>query len=100
MINRIDLDEEAVERPFDNRMFKRLLQYILPYRRLMFWSVVSLVVGTAMQLVIPLFTKIAIDRDILTKNFAGISRDNIMVPIICPVNPKAAPRESHDPMAR
>ena len=38
----------------------------------MFWSVVSLVVGTAMQLVIPLFTKIAIDRDILTKHFAGL----------------------------
>lgn len=72
MINRIDQDEEAVERPFDNHMFKRLLQYILPYKRLMFWSLVSLVVGTAMQLVIPLFTKIAIDRDILTKHFAGL----------------------------
>ncbi len=72
MINRIDQDEEAVERPFDNHMFKRLLQYILPYKRLMFWSLVSLVVGTGMQLVIPLFTKIAIDRDILPKHFAGL----------------------------
>lgn len=72
MINRIDQDEEAVERPFDRHMFQRLLRYIVPYKRLMMWSLISLVVGTSMQLVIPLFTKIAIDRDILPKHFGGL----------------------------
>ena len=72
MINRIDQDEEAVERPFDNAMFSRLVKYVLPYKRLMAWAIVSLTIGTATQLVIPLFTKVAIDRDILPKHFSGL----------------------------
>lgn len=72
MINRIDQDEEAVERPFDNAMFSRLVKYVLPYKRLMAWAIASLTIGTATQLVIPLFTKVAIDRDILPKHFSGL----------------------------
>ncbi len=72
MINRIDQDEEAVERPFDNAMFSRLVKYVLPYKRLMAWAIVSLTIGTATQLDMPLFTKVAIDRDILPKHFSGL----------------------------
>lgn len=72
MINRIDQDEEAVERPFDGHMFSRLLNYILPYRRLLFLAASALIIGTAAQLAVPYFTKIAIDQDIVPRHFQGL----------------------------
>lgn len=72
MINRIDQDEEAVERPFDGAMFRRLLDYVTPYRRLLGFAIAALLVGTGAQLAIPYFTKVAIDQDILLRHFHGL----------------------------
>lgn len=72
MINRIDQDEEAVERPFDRTMFVRLLSYISPYRRLAMVGLGALLLGTASQIAGPYMIKIAIDQDILPKHYAGL----------------------------
>ena len=72
MINRIDQEEEAVERPFDTGMFIRLIKYVRPYPRLLVASAIAILLGTGTSLAIPYMTKIAIDRDILPGNYRGL----------------------------
>jgi ATP-binding cassette subfamily B multidrug efflux pump len=82
MINRIDDEEEAVERSFDGAMFVRLLRYVLPYRKLMVIAMIVLFLGTGTSLAIPYMTKIAIDRDILPGNWAGLEELTVVLAII------------------
>jgi ATP-binding cassette subfamily B multidrug efflux pump len=72
VINRIDDEEEAVERPFDGAMFIRLLTYVLPYKRLLAIAIVVLFIGTFTSLAIPYLTKVAIDQDILPGRWHGL----------------------------
>jgi ATP-binding cassette subfamily B multidrug efflux pump len=72
VINRIDQEEEAVERPFDAAMFIRLIKYVRPYPRLVGISIVAILLGTGTSLAIPYLTKIAIDRDVLPGNYRGL----------------------------
>jgi len=72
VINRIDDEEEAVERPFDGTMFVRLLTYVLPYKRLLAIAIVVLFIGTFTSLAIPYLTKVAIDQDILPGHWRGL----------------------------
>ncbi|MCY0878439.1 MAG: ABC transporter ATP-binding protein [Firmicutes bacterium] len=72
MIHRVDDEDEIIERPFNMAMFMRLLGYLKPYRSLTLWAVLALSVGAACQMAIPLFTKVAINRYILPKQFHGL----------------------------
>lgn len=72
MINRIDQEEEAPERPFDGGMFMRLVRFLKPYPGLLLVAGVALVVGTLTTLAIPYLTKVAIDQDILPGNYRGL----------------------------
>lgn len=72
MINRVDVDEEPVERPFDLRMFVRLLGFLRPYRRLAAVAFVCLAVVSATTLAGPYLTKVAIDSYILKGRVGGL----------------------------
>ncbi len=72
MINRVDQEEEAVERPFDARMSWRLALYVRPYPRLLWLSGITVLLGTGALLAIPYMLDLAIQRYVLPKNYAGL----------------------------
>lgn len=72
MVNRVDQEEEAVERPFDMGMTVRLMRYARPYPRLLTLSVITVLVGTATLLAIPYMIGVAINRFIDHHNYGGL----------------------------
>lgn len=62
---RIDEDEDAVERPFDLTMSRRLLGFLAPYRRDVTWATGSIIIGSLASLAFPLVTRDAINDGIL-----------------------------------
>ena len=56
------LESETAGSKFDFEIFKRLWEYVKPYKLLFVLSLVFLGLGTVLQLSIPYFTKIAIDN--------------------------------------
>jgi ATP-binding cassette subfamily B protein len=72
LINRVDQEEEAVERPFDARMSWRLALYVRPYPRLLWLSGITVLLGTGALLAIPYMLDLAIQRYVLPKNYAGL----------------------------
>jgi len=56
------MEEEALGKVYDTRIFRRLLGYLRPYRRLVLISVALLIVQSLLQIVGPYLTKVAIDR--------------------------------------
>lgn len=61
-------EEEALGKPYDSRLMKRLLRYVRPYWRLAAISVVLLLVITGFDLSLPFLTKVAIDRHIVVSH--------------------------------
>ena len=57
-------DEELHEKPYDLRLMRRLLSYLRPYRSRVALAVFFLFVGSALELVGPWLTKVALDRAI------------------------------------
>lgn len=72
MINRIDQEEEPVERPFDSSMFLRLLGYLKPYKKLMGWAIAALILNSLGTLAVPYMFELAINQDILPRHFTGL----------------------------
>lgn len=56
------LESETAGSRFDMEIFKRLWKYIKPYKFLFIMSLIFLALATVLQLLIPYFTKIAIDN--------------------------------------
>ena len=57
-------EEEALGRPFDAALLRRLLRYLRPYRLGVALAVLMLLATAALQLAAPYLTKVAIDRAI------------------------------------
>jgi ATP-binding cassette, subfamily B, multidrug efflux pump len=57
-------EEEALGKAYDARLMRRLLRYLRPYRRRVVVAVLVLLCGSALELVGPWLTKVAIDRAI------------------------------------
>lgn len=55
-------DEEIFGRAFDKWVVRRFIAYLAPYRRRIAFGVAAMIVFTAMQLVIPLAVRMAIDK--------------------------------------
>jgi ATP-binding cassette subfamily B multidrug efflux pump len=72
MINRVDQEEEAVERPFDMGMSIRLMRYVRPYPRLLWLSGITILIGTGALLAIPFLTGYAIQHFVAAKNYTGL----------------------------
>jgi ATP-binding cassette subfamily B multidrug efflux pump len=56
------VEEEVLGKAYDSRLMRRLLTYMRPYRLLVGVSLVFLLVQSALQVLGPLLTRIAIDR--------------------------------------
>jgi ATP-binding cassette subfamily B protein len=58
-------EEAQLGKPYDLKLLKRLLPFVSAYRRLILYSIVLVLVITALDLALPYVTKIAIDRYIV-----------------------------------
>ncbi|RKX19235.1 MAG: ABC transporter ATP-binding protein [Candidatus Zixiibacteriota bacterium] len=67
-------DEEILGKAYDNRLMKRLLTYLKPYRRLVLLSVAILLLSSLTQLAGPYLTKVAIDKYITAGDSKGLLR--------------------------
>ncbi|MEX2695229.1 ABC transporter ATP-binding protein [Rhizobium mongolense] len=56
------VEEEMFGKAFDGNIVKRIWAFVEPYRRQVMWSVVAVLTFTAMQLLIPLIIRYAIDH--------------------------------------
>ena len=56
------IEEEIFGKVFDGDIVKRIWAFVRPYRVKIYWAVVAVLIFTAMQLVIPLIIRYAIDN--------------------------------------
>ncbi|MFB3902283.1 MAG: ABC transporter ATP-binding protein [Acidobacteriota bacterium] len=66
-------EEEVLGKAYDGRLARRLLKYLRPYRKVVVVSVFLLLLVSALQLVGPYLTKIAIDRYIRNRDMGGLT---------------------------
>jgi ABC-type multidrug transport system fused ATPase/permease subunit len=55
-------EDEVLGKIYDRRLVRRLLGYVKPHRRLVFWAMFFMVITASVELVIPYITKLGIDR--------------------------------------
>ncbi len=60
-------EEEKLGKPYDVKMLKRLYPFTKPYKRLILYSVLLVIIITLFDLSLPYITKIAIDRYIVPR---------------------------------
>jgi ATP-binding cassette subfamily B protein len=58
-------EETRLGKAYDAKLMRRLLPFVRPHRRLLFWSIGLVVLITVLDLALPYVTKIAIDRYIV-----------------------------------
>jgi ATP-binding cassette, subfamily B, multidrug efflux pump len=66
-------EEDRLGKAYDLRLLKRLLPFLRPYRRLLFLSVGLVICITLVELALPYFTKIVIDRYIVPQHTADLA---------------------------
>ena len=66
-------DEEILGKAYDSRLARRLLTYLRPYRHVAAVAILLTVAVSALALVGPYLTKVAIDRHILRRDLAGLN---------------------------
>jgi ATP-binding cassette subfamily B multidrug efflux pump len=67
-------EEQVLGKAYDARLMRRLLAYLRPYRRSAVLAILCLIAGSALSIIQPYLTKIAIDRYIRNNNFAGLNQ--------------------------
>jgi len=67
-------EEQVLGKAYDARLMRRLLAYLRPYRRSALLAIVCLIAGSALSIIQPYLTKIAIDRYIRNNNFSGLNQ--------------------------
>lgn len=67
-----DSDNEAEEKPFNGQYFKRMLRYLVPYRKLMTWVVIVVLLNMLLSLSEPIILAYIIDKGIIDQNFTVI----------------------------
>jgi ATP-binding cassette, subfamily B, multidrug efflux pump len=60
--------EEAEEKPFNYAYFRRLMRYLIPYRKSLLIVVVFILLGTAVNLLEPYFLGLIVDRGVANKD--------------------------------
>jgi ATP-binding cassette subfamily B multidrug efflux pump len=67
-------EEKQLGKPYDVTLLKRLYPYTLPYRLLLFCSILLVVLITLLDLSLPYITKIAIDRYIVPQKRSAVTK--------------------------
>ena len=65
-------EEEALGKIYDRRLMRRLLAYLGPYKPTVVFSLLLVIAGSALKLVGPYLTKVAIDDYITRGNLEGL----------------------------
>lgn len=65
-------DDEILGKAYDSRLMKRLLQYIKPYKKYVFFAISLNIFVAALGPLRPYLSKIAVDDYITPKNFDGL----------------------------
>lgn len=71
-------DDRPAGKIYDRRLARRLLGYLRPHRRHVTWAVFLLLLASAVQLVGPWLTKVAIDSYIEEGDLAGLTRIGLL----------------------
>ena len=69
-------EETKLGKPYDMKLLKRLYPFTRPYRLLLFWSIGLVLLITALDLALPIVTKVAIDRYIVPQIAAYTDEKN------------------------
>ena len=56
------MEEEVLGKAYDSRLMRRLLGYMRPYRAMVFFSLVFLLLQSVLQVLNPLLTRLAVDK--------------------------------------
>ncbi len=67
-------EEEILGKAYDGRLMRRLLKYVRPYRRAIVAAVILLIVGSLLQLLLPVTIQIGIDKYLLAGDLDGLTR--------------------------
>ncbi len=63
-------DEKPLGKAYDIGLFKRLYPYVRPYRKMLSWAVLIVLLISILELALPYVTKLAIDRFIVPQTLA------------------------------
>lgn len=66
-------EEQVLGKAYDARLMRRLLRYIQPYRATAILAFLYILAGSALSVLPPWLTKVAIDRYIRASNLAGLN---------------------------
>jgi len=66
-------EDEITGKAYDSQLMKRLLKFLYPYKFKLVLAVFFLLIFAACELLGPYLIKVAIDREIATKNLKGLS---------------------------
>jgi ATP-binding cassette subfamily B multidrug efflux pump len=66
-------DEEVLGKAYDARLMRRLIRYLRPYRKTVFFAFLLIVFAAAIETIFPYLTMIAIDRYIAVGDFGGLT---------------------------
>lgn len=69
-------EEKQLGKPYDVKLLKRLYPYTRPYKLLLFFSIILIVLITLLDLSLPYVTKIAIDRYIVPQTEPVANQDS------------------------
>jgi ATP-binding cassette subfamily B multidrug efflux pump len=67
-----DSDTEVEEKPFNSKYMRRMLRYLVPYRKLMTWVVIIVLINMLLSLSEPIILAYIIDKGILAKDYTVI----------------------------
>jgi ATP-binding cassette subfamily B multidrug efflux pump len=71
-------EEEILGKAYDSRLMKRLLKYLVPYKKYVILSLILLVLVSGLKLVGPYLVKIAVDDYIMAGNYKGLMRISML----------------------
>jgi ATP-binding cassette subfamily B protein len=67
-----DKDDEVLGKAYDSKLMKRLLVYIKPYKKYVFFAIFLNIIVASLGPLRPVFTEIAIDKYIAHKDYNGL----------------------------
>ncbi len=67
-----DKDDEILGKAYDSKLMKRLLVYIKPYKKYVFWGVFLSILVAGLGPVRPYLTKIAVDYSLVKKDYTSL----------------------------
>ena len=65
-------EEEVLGKAYDARLMRRLLTYIKPYKKYVFFAIILNIIVAALGPVRPYLTKVAVDEHIINKSYDGL----------------------------